>query len=210
MAIYGYVRVSSADQNTDRQIDAMNEIKIPEAQVYTDKQSGKNFERPQYKALLKKLKPGDLVYIKSIDRLGRNYDEIQNQWRILTKERNVDIAVIDMPLLDTRNGKDLVGTFLADVVLQILSFVAQNERENIKKRQTEGIVAAKARGVPFGRPIKKPPENFRELVRAWKRGKLTLGKILEQTGLKKATFYRRLKELQLSKNKNATIKRCTF
>jgi DNA invertase Pin-like site-specific DNA recombinase len=201
MTIYGYVRVSSADQSTDRQIDAMNRIKIPESQIYTDKQSGKDFERPQYQALLKKLKPGDLIYIKSIDRLGRHYDEIQNQWRILTKERGVDIAVIDMPLLDTRNGKDLVGTFLADIVLQILSFVAQNERENIRKRQSEGIAAAKARGVHFGRPIKKPPENFRELVRIWERNNLMLGEILERTGLKEATFYRRLRELRLSKHK---------
>jgi DNA invertase Pin-like site-specific DNA recombinase len=201
MAVYGYVRVSSADQSTDRQIDAMNEIKIPEAQIYTDKQSGKNFERPQYKALLKKLKQGDVIYIKSIDRLGRHYDEIQNQWRLLTKERGVDIAVIDMPLLDTRNGKDLVGTFLSDIVLQILSFVAQNERENIRKRQSEGIAAAKARGVHFGRPVKKPPENFGELVRAWRRGKLTIEEVLDQTGLRKATFYRRLREYRLSKNK---------
>jgi DNA invertase Pin-like site-specific DNA recombinase len=200
MAVYGYVRVSSSDQNTDRQIDAMNGIKISETHIYTDKQSGKNFERPQYKALLKKLKPGDLIYIKSIDRLGRNYDEIQNQWRILTKERGVDIAVIDMPLLDTRNGKDLVGTFLADIVLQILSFVAQNERENIRKRQSEGIASAKARGVRFGRPVKKPPENFRELVRAWGRGKLTFEEILQQTGLKESTFYRRLRELRLPEN----------
>jgi DNA invertase Pin-like site-specific DNA recombinase len=200
MAVYGYVRVSSSDQNTDRQIDAMNGIKIPETHIYTDKQSGKNFERPQYKALLEKLKHGDLIYIKSIDRLGRNYDEIQNQWRILTKERGVDIAVIDMPLLDTRNGKDLVGTFLADIVLQILSFVAQNERENIRKRQSEGIAAAKARGIRFGRPVKKPPENFRELVQAWGHGKLTFEEILEQTGLKKSTFYRRLRELRLLKD----------
>jgi DNA invertase Pin-like site-specific DNA recombinase len=199
MAIYGYVRVSSIDQNTDRQIDAMNGIKIPETQIFSDKQSGKNFERPQYKALLKKLKSGDLIYIKSIDRLGRNYDEIQKQWRILTKERGVDIAVIDMPLLDTRNGKDLVGTFLSDIVLQILSFVAQNERENIRKRQSEGIAAAKARGVRFGRPVKKPPENFRELVRIWKCGKLTFEEILRQTGLKEASFYRRLRELRFSK-----------
>jgi DNA invertase Pin-like site-specific DNA recombinase len=174
MATYGYVRVSSIDQNTDRQIDAMIGIKIPETQIFSDKQSGKDFERPQYKALLEKLKPGDLIYIKNIDRLGRNYDEIQKQWRILTRERGVDIAVIDMPLLDTRNGTDLVGTFLADIVLQILSFVAQNERENIRKRQSEGIAAAKARGVRFGRPVKKPPENFRELVQVWKCGKLTL------------------------------------
>jgi DNA invertase Pin-like site-specific DNA recombinase len=210
MATYGYIRVSSTDQNTDRQIDAMNGMKIPEAHIYTDKQSGKDFERPQYKALLKKLKSGDLIYIKSIDRLGRNYDEIQNQWRILTKERGVNIAVIDMPLLDTRNGKDLVGTFLSDIVLQILSFVAQNERENIRKRQNEGIAAAKARGVNFGRPLKKPPENFRELVRSWERGTLTLKEILEQTGLKEATFYRRLREFRLLEDKKAAIKTCTF
>jgi DNA invertase Pin-like site-specific DNA recombinase len=210
MATYGYVRVSSADQNTDRQIDAMNEIKIPEAQIYMDKQSGKNFERPQYKALLEKLEPGDVIYIQSIDRLGRNYTEIQNQWRILTKERGVDIAVIDMPLLDTRNGKDLVGTFLADVVLQILSFVTQNEREIIRKRQRQGISAAKARGVSFGRPIKKSPENFHELIREWDRGNLDFEEILERTGLNEATFYRRLRELRLSKNKKITIKKCTF
>lgn len=210
MTIYGYVRVSSVDQNTDRQIDVMNRIKIPEAQIYTDKQSGKDFERPRYQALLKKLKPGDLIYIKSIDRLGRNYDEIQNQWRILTKERGVDIAVIDMPLLDTRNGRDLVGTFLSDIVLQILSFVAHNERDNIRKRQSEGITAAKARGVNFGRPLKKPPENFHKLVRAWERGKLTLEEILERTGLTKATFYRRLKELRIAKNEKKTVKRYTF
>jgi DNA invertase Pin-like site-specific DNA recombinase len=210
MTIYGYVRVSSVDQNTDRQIDVMNRIKIPEAQIYTDKQSGKDFERPRYQALLEKLKPGDLIYIKSIDRLGRNYDEIQNQWRILTKERGVDIAVIDMPLLDTRNGRDLVGTFLSDIVLQILSFVAHNERDNIRKRQSEGITAAKARGVNFGRPLKKPPENFHKLVRAWERGKLTLEEILERTGLTKATFYRRLKELRIAKNEKKTVKRYTF
>jgi DNA invertase Pin-like site-specific DNA recombinase len=148
MATYGYVRVSGADQNTDRQIDAMNEIKIPETQIFSDKQSGKNFERPQYKALLKKLKPGDLVYVQSIDRLGRNYDEIQNHWRTLTNERGVDIAGIDMPLLDTRNGKDLVGTFLSDIVLQILSFVAQSE----------GIAAAKARGCALAVLSKSHPK----------------------------------------------------
>ena len=139
MTTYGYVRVSAADQNEDRQLDAMGTLSIPPTHIFTDKQSGKDFNRPQYLALTKKLKPGDLLYIKSIDRLGRNYEEIQNQWRILTKERDVDIAVIDMPLLDTRNGKDLMGTFLADIVLQILSFVAQNERETIHKRQAEGI-----------------------------------------------------------------------
>ena len=160
MTTYGYIRVSSIDQNEGRQLLAMNGLNISPTDLYIDKQSGKNFNRPAYKALVNKLEDGDLLYIKSIDRLGRNYEEIQNQWRILTKETGVDIVVIDMPLLDTRRGKDLVGTFLADIVLQILSFVAQNERENIRKRQSEGIAAAKARGVRFGRPIKMPPENF--------------------------------------------------
>ena len=166
-----------------------------------DKQSGKDFNRSAYQALVKKMKQGDLLYIKSIDRLGRNYDEIQNQWRILTKERGVDIAVIDMPLLDTRNGKDLMGTFLADIVLQILSFVAQNERETIRKRQAEGIAAAKIRGVRFGRPIIKPPVNFGGLVKQWERGKLPIAEVLARTGLKEATFYRRLREWRLTKSK---------
>lgn len=201
MKTYGYVRVSSIDQNEDRQLAALATLEIPSAQIYVDKQSGKDFNRPAYQALTKKLKTGDLLYILSIDRLGRNYEEIQNQWRILTKEKGVDIAVIDMPLLDTRNGKDLVGTFLADIVLQILSFVAQNERENIRKRQSQGIAAAKARGVHFGRPIKKPPENFGILVKQWECGKLPISEVLTQTGLKEATFYRRLREYRLMKKK---------
>ena len=150
--IYGYVRVSSTDQNEDRQLVAMLEKNIPQRNIYIDKQSGKDFERPQYKKLVKKLREGDLLYILSIDRLGRNYEDIQKQWRILTKDIGVDICVIDMPLLDTRNGKDLIGAFIADLVLQILSFVAQSERENIKKRQAQGIAAAKVKGVKFGRP----------------------------------------------------------
>jgi DNA invertase Pin-like site-specific DNA recombinase len=169
--------------------------------VYVDKQSGKDFDRPAYKALLKRLRPGDLLYIKSIDRLGRNYDEVQNQWRYLTKERGVDIAVIDMQLLDTRLNKDLMGTFIADLVLQILSLVAHSERDSIKKRQAEGIAAARARGVQFGQPVKKPPENFATMVRAWERGKLPFAEVLTQTGLKEATFYRRLRELRLAKRK---------
>jgi DNA invertase Pin-like site-specific DNA recombinase len=201
LAIYGYVRVSSVDQNEDRQIIAMNALDIPQAQIFTDKLSGKDFNRPAYKALVKKLKLGDLLYVKSIDRLGRNYDDIQQQWRILTKERGVDIAVIDMPILDTRNGKDLVGTFLSDVVLQLLSFVAQNERDTIRKRQAEGIAAARVRGVRFGRPIKKPPENFAALVKLWEHGKLPIAQVLEQTGLKQATFYNRLREFRKDKRK---------
>jgi len=201
MANYGYVRVSSIDQKEDRQTLAMNELDISQTHIFIDKQSGKDFDRPAYRTLTKKLRPGDLLYIKSIDRLGRNYDEIQNQWRMLTKERGVDIAVIDMPLLDTRNGKDLMGTFIADLVLQILSFVAQNERESIKKRQAEGIAAARTRGVRFGRPIKKPPENFAALVKRWEHGKLTIAQVLEQTGLKQATFYNRLREVRREKRK---------
>ena len=150
---------------------------------------------------MKKVVPGDVIYIHSIDRLERNYEEIQNQWRILTKERGVDIAVVDMPLLDTRVNKDLMGTFIADLVLQILSFVAHSERENIRKRQAEGIAAARTRGVRFGRPIKKPPENFAELVKQWERGKLPFLELLEQTGLKEATFYNRLREYRAAKGK---------
>jgi DNA invertase Pin-like site-specific DNA recombinase len=198
MTVYGYVRVSTAEQNEDRQIIAMSELKIPAGQIFIDKVSGKDFARPAYRALTERLHSGDLVHIKSIDRLGRDYDEIQNQWRILTKERGGDIAVIDMPLLDTRNGKDLMGTFLADLVLQVLSFVAQNERELIHKRQAEGIAAAKLRGVEFGRPSQKPPTDFSLLVNEWERGKLRFDDVLAQSGLKYATFYRRLREYRAS------------
>jgi len=201
---YGYVRVSTLEQNEDRQLQAMSNLRIPKKQIFMDKQSGKDFERPLYKKLLKKLNRGDLLYIQSIDRLGRNYEEIQNQWRILTKERGVDISVIDMPLLDTRNGNDLMGTFIADLVLQILSFVAQNERENILKRQADGIATAKARGIKFGRPKKPMPDNFNELVNQWETGEIPMIKILEQSEFKEATFYRRLKELRLIENKQKT------
>ena len=147
--VYGYVRVSTREQNEDRQMVALKEVQVPEENIYIDKQSGKNFNRPMYRRMLKRLKQDDLVYIKSIDRLGRNYEEILEQWRVLTREKCVDIVVLDMPLLDTRRGKDLMGTFLSDIVLQVLSFVAQNERENIRQRQKEGIEAAKQRGVQF-------------------------------------------------------------
>ena len=155
--IYGYIRVSSREQNEDRQRIALREVHVESGRIYTDKQSGKDFNRPQYKKLVRKLKKDDLLYIKSIDRLGRNYEEILQQWRMLTKEKGIDIAVLDMPLLDTRRGKDLMGTFLSDIVLQVLSFVAENERHNIRQRQAEGIAAAKARGVKFGRPPKPLP-----------------------------------------------------
>ena len=197
--IYGYVRVSSTDQNEDRQLLAMRELAVPEGNIHVDKQSGKDFCRPQYQTMMKKLKPGDLLYILSIDRLGRNYEEIQNQWRTLTKEIGVDICVIDMPLLDTRNGKDLMGTFIADLVLQILSFVAQNERETIRKRQAEGIAAAKARGVRFGRPEIAPPNDFGKIVAAWEAKKLPFAEVLRRCGMSEATFYRRLREYRLKK-----------
>ena len=198
--IYGYVRCSSTDQNEDRQMIALREAAVPEKNVFMDKQSGKDFDRPNYKKLVKGLKVGDILYILSIDRLGRNYEEIQNQWRILTKEIGIDICVLDMPLLDTRNGKDLMGTFIADLVLQILSFVAQSERENIKKRQAEGIAAAKARGVKFGRPEKTAPDDFGKIVRAWEQKKMSFTDVLEKCNMSEATFYRRLREYRLLRN----------
>ena len=188
MNTYGYIRVSSRDQNEDRQLIAMREIDMPEKNIYTDKQSGKDFERPQYKKLVRKLKRDDLLYIKSIDRLGRNYEEIQNQWRFLTKDKGVDICVIDMPLLDTRRGKDLVGTFLSDIVLQVLSFVAENERVNIRARQAEGIAAAKARGVRFGRPPRPLPENYHSAYQRWKAGKITGTAAARECGMPLSTF----------------------
>lgn len=192
--VYGYIRVSSADQNEDRQLVALRSCKVPECNLFVDKQSGKDFERPEYRRMLRRLKRDDLLYVKSIDRLGRNYGEILEQWRLLTKEKGVDIVVLDMPLLDTRSGKDLMGTFIADLVLQILSFVAQNERENIRQRQAEGIAAAKARGVPFGRPALPLPENFEQVVASWRNKEIDFASALQQTGMRPATFYRRLKE----------------
>lgn len=197
MSTYGYVRVSSTDQNEDRQLVAMIDANIPQKNIYTDKQSGKDFERPQYKRLVRRLKAGDLLYILSIDRLGRNYEDIQKQWRILTKEIGIDICVIDMPLLDTRNGKDLMGTFIADLVLQILSFVAQNERENIRKRQAQGIAAAKAKGVKFGRPETPIPEDFEKIIRDWDKGKLSTAEALQLCNMSESTFYRRRREYHL-------------
>lgn len=186
--IYGYIRVSSRDQNEGRQRIALQGLDIPRKNIYTDKQSGKDFERPQYKKLLRKMKKDDLLCIKSIDRLGRNYVEILEQWRILTKEKGVDIVVLDMPLLDTRRGKDLMGTFLSDIVLQILSFVAENERTSIRQRQAEGIAAAKARGVVFGRPPKPLPENFYGVYQMWKQGAITGTAAARACGMPLATF----------------------
>ena len=186
--IFGYVRVSTKEQNEDRQLIAMRELQIPERNLYIDKQSGKDFDRPQYQKLVRRLKKDDLLYVKSIDRLGRNYDEILEQWRVLTKEKGADIVVLDMPLLDTRRGKDLMGTFLSDIVLQVLSFVAENERTNIRQRQAEGIAAAKARGVRFGRPPRPLPEGYHSAYQRWKAGKITGTAAAQECGMPLSTF----------------------
>lgn len=193
--VYGYVRVSSMEQNEERQLVALANVGIAKRNTFVDKQSGKDFERPRYKRLMKKLKPGDLLYILSIDRLGRNYLEIQEQWRILTKEKGIDIVVIDMPLLDTRNGKDLMGTFIADLVLQILSFVAQAERENIKERQAQGIAAAKNRGVRFGRPAAVLPPNFEDVMARWQRRELSGRAAAKELDMSVTSFFKKVKEM---------------
>lgn len=197
--IYGYVRVSATDQNEQRQLIEIENCDVKRKNIFIDKQSGKSFERPQYKKLLKKLKEGDLLYILSIDRLGRNYEETQNQWRIITKEIGADICVIDMPLLDTRRDKDLIGTFIADIVLQILSFVAQSERENIRERQKQGIDAAKARGVRFGRPKIRPPENFGSIITDLQAKRITIEDALRLSNLSRPTFYRKMRDYRLEK-----------
>lgn len=194
--VYGYIRVSSRDQNEARQRIALREAGVPERNVFAEKQSGKDFERPQYKRLLRRLKKDDLLCIKSIDRLGRNYGEILEQWRILTKERGVDIVVLDMPLLDTRRGKDLMGTFLSDIVLQVLSFVAENERTSIRQRQAEGIAAAKARGVRFGRPPHPLPDNFPQIHRSWRAKQLTLKQAAQACNMPVGTFYGKAVQLE--------------
>lgn len=186
--VYGYIRVSTREQNEDRQLIALKEISVQEKNIFMDKQSGKDFKRPMYQKLMRRLKKDDLLYIKSIDRLGRNYAEILEQWRILTKEKGVDIVVLDMPLLDTRRGKDLMGTFLSDIVLQVLSFVAENERTNIRQRQAEGIAAAKLRGVRFGREPKPLPENFHQMYQQWKNGKITGTAAAKACGMPLSTF----------------------
>ena len=189
--IYGYIRVSTREQNEDRQRLALAALPVPEENIYMDKQSGKDFERPQYRRLVRRLRRDDLLYVKSIDRLGRNYSEILEQWRMLTKEKGVD-----MPLLDTRRGKDLMGTFLSDIVLQVLSFVAENERDNIRQRQAEGIAAAKARGVRFGRPPLPLPDNFHMLHQAWRGQKITLRQAARACGMPTGTFYSKAIKLE--------------
>ena len=196
MRVFGYIRVSSRDQNEDRQLIALREAGIPNGNIFLDKQSGKDFDRPQYKKLLRKIKKDDLLYIKSIDRLGRNYEEILQQWRVLTKEKGADIVVLDMPLLDTRRGKDLMGTFLSDIVLQLLSFVAENERNNIRQRQAEGIAAARARGVKFGRPPLPLPENFYEVHNAWRSKKLSLAEAAIACNMATSTFYGKARKFE--------------
>lgn len=191
--IYAYCRVSSRDQNEDRQLIAMKEAGVKKKNIYVDKQSGKDFERPNYKRLVGKLKEDDLLYILSIDRLGRNYEEILVQWRLLTREKKIDIVVIDMPLLDTRRGKDLMGTFLSDIVLQVLSFVAENERNNIRQRQKEGIEAAKIKGVKFGRPPAPLPEGFQDVYQSWLEGKITLTKAAQECDMPISSFKYRAK-----------------
>ena len=193
---YGYVRVSTKEQNTDRQLIALRESGISLDNIFVDKISGKDFERPKYKRLLKKLRHGDTLSVLSIDRLGRNYDEIIEQWRVITKEKQADIVVLDMPLLDTRQkNKDLTGTFIADLVLQILSYVAQTERENIRKRQAEGIAAAREKGVHLGRKKKELPENFHEVASAWRAKKYDLQEVLELLQVSRSYFYVKVKEM---------------
>lgn len=197
--IYGYIRVSSAEQNEARQVIAMREAGLDGNHIYMDKQSGKDFERPQYQRLVRRLRPGDLLCVQSIDRLGRNYEEVREQWRVLTKEKGVDIRVLDMPLLDTRQGRDLMDTFIADLVLQILSFVAQSERESIKKRQAEGIAAAKAKGIRFGRVPKPLPENFHVVYQRWKSGEITGTAAAKECKMPLSTFRYRAEIYQKAK-----------
>lgn len=186
---YGYIRVSSKEQNEARQLDALHEQGMSDENIYIDKQSGKDFNRPKYKSLYRRLKKGDVLYIKSIDRMGRNYDEIIQEWRRITRFREADIVVLDMPLLDTRRGKDLMGTFLSDIVLQVLSFVAENERTNIRQRQAEGIAAAKERGVKFGRPPLPIPENFYQMREDWRAGKIAIEEAANACNMCSKTFY---------------------
>lgn len=196
--VYGYMRVSTKEQNEDRQRIALQEMGVPEKQIYMDKQSGKNFERPQYKRLLRKLDSDSVLFVKSIDRLGRNYADLNEQWRIITKEKGADIVVIDMPLLDTRREKNLLGTFISDMVLALLSYVAENERINIRQRQAEGIAAARARGVKFGRPPVALPDNFSEVHKLWRDKKLTLEQAADACGLAKSTFFDKVREVERS------------
>ena len=205
---YGYARVSTKEQNEQRQLVALREFGIGEKQIFVDKQSGKDFDRPKYQRLVKKIKSEDVLVIKSIDRLGRNYEEILEQWRIITKEKGAAIVVLDMPLLDTRKNRDLTGTLIADIVLQLLSYVAQTEREFIRQRQAEGITAAKARGVRFGRTKIPMPDHFSEIVNAWENGEINIAEACKQCAVSAPTFYRRLREYRQTTRE--TIKKFSF
>lgn len=198
---YGYARVSSIDQNEDRQFIELQKANIKKSNIYVDKQSGKDFNRPQYNKLVKKLKPKDVLYVLSIDRLGRNYNEIQNEWKVLTKDLGIEICVLDMPLLDTRNQKDLLGTFIADLTLQILSFVAESERENIRKRQRQGIDAAKAKGIKFGRPEIPCPDNFMEVYKQWNNQEISLKEAAKKCNIPIGTFYSKARKIRDRNNK---------
>ena len=195
---YGYARVSSKEQNEDRQMIALQELGVPEGNIYIDKQSGKDFNRPQYKRMMRKVQEGDLIYIKSIDRLGRNYGEILEQWKMITKDKGVDLYVIDMPILDTRREKNLLGTFISDLVLALLSYVAENERLSIRQRQAEGIAAAKARGIHFGRKPNPLPENFYDVYQRWKRREITLVQAGSECDMPASTFFDRAKKYEKS------------
>ena len=195
MRIFGYIRVSAKDQNEDRQLRAIQDTGVKKKNIYIDKQSGKDFERPMYKKMVRRLRKGDLIYIKSIDRLGRNYNEILEQWQYLTHTLDIDLVVLDMPLLDTRRGKDLMGSFLSDIVLQVLSFAAENERTNIRTRQREGIEAARARGVRFGRPPLPLPENFEQICQDWRNGRITSTRAADLCGFSRSTFYARINKM---------------
>lgn len=197
--VYGYIRVSSRDQKEERQLAAMRQLKIPKENIYIDKQSGKDFNRPQYRRLMQKVRQDDLVYIKSIDRLGRNYGEILEQWKYITKEKKVDVCIIDMPLLDTRRGKDLLGTFLADIVLALLSYVAENERLNIRQRQAEGIAAAKEKGVRFGRVPRPLPRNFQDVYQRWKKKQISVTEAAKECGMPQTTFFEKAKTYEKGK-----------
>ncbi len=194
--VYAYVRVSTLKQNEDRQMLALGEVEVPKDNIFMDKQSGKDFNRPMYRKMMKKLKPNDVLYVKSIDRLGRNYEEILEQWKILTKEKKVDIVVLDMPLLDTRKGKDLMGTLIADLVLALLSYVSENERCAIRQRQMEGIEAAKLKGVRFGRPPKRMPSNFETIYNKWMDKEISAEEAAQCCDITRATFYRRVKKMK--------------
>ena len=192
--VYGYIRVSTRDQNEERQRISMCEAGVPARNIFLDKQSGKDFDRPGYQRLLRRLRAGDLLVVKSIDRLGRNYEEIKEQWRLLTRGLEADIRVLDMPLLDTTRSRDLLGTFIADIVLELLSFVAENERVNIRQRQAEGIAAAQARGVKFGRPRKETGVPFGEVAARWRQGELHIDEAVALLDMGRSTFFRRLRE----------------